>query len=458
MNANEPNRHTMALTVTIISLVLLLVLPASGISISGAKYAGSIQPGTTAVHTMTIGIKSSDAPTDMTLSVMGFGQSMDRSYNTLDPENDVSPYTARPYITLDKTTIHIEPGTTQTVNALISLPANIGAGGRYAIIHVQAIPPAGQLYSSAIDVPVMITIGGTTPTLSGSITGVDAGTPIQGIPVTVTTTFTNTGNYHYYHTVNDVAVTDASGHPVSNVSTAPAAEAIIPGNTVQFAAQIPAKGLQPGTYTADSKVLLEDGGVLDEKTARFDVTPSGAQTVTRAVPAVSGITVSPGAAAALVSSDGRYTVSFPQGAVISSVVVTMDPAFPASEVPPAPSGAVLGTSCFQISGLTGLLSRDATVRVLYSPGDLAAAGGDAQKLKLAYWDEGRSAWVILPTQVNTQDTSLSVTTSHLSLWMVMAASATGSGLPWPLPLPGYVVIAALVLAAVAASVYGRHKR
>ena len=49
----------------IVALCLLLVLPAtvSAISVTGSKYMGSIEPGGTDTHTMTVTIGSDENPT-----------------------------------------------------------------------------------------------------------------------------------------------------------------------------------------------------------------------------------------------------------------------------------------------------------------------------------------------------------------------------------------------------------
>ena len=67
--------------------------------------------------------------------------------------------------------------------------------------------------------------------------------------------------------------------------------------------------------------------------------------------------------------------------MLADVVVTLKP-YPTNQLSPAPSGAKLGATSFEITGLAGLLSKDATVKVKYSADDLAAAGGDASHLKL----------------------------------------------------------------------------
>ena len=433
----------------VIILLLLCTTPAAAIGVLGAKYMGSLAPGGTDTHVVTIDIGAGEPATDVMVEVAGFGQNLNGIYIPLDPANDVSPYSARSFITLDNSTVHLEPGTQQSVTATITLPQNIGPGGRYAIIYIRSIPGAGASLATAVVVPVFITVAGTTPTETGSILQVSTGTVIIGQPITVTTTFKNTGNYHYYSAFNQVTMTDANGNLVANVSTTPMVSAIIPGNTVQFVAQPNVNNLQAGTYTVDSKVLLA-GQVLDENSTTFTIKTNYIPPATE-----SSITVSPGSPATLTSPDGRYSVSFPQGAVLSDVVVTLQP-YSLNQLSRPPSGAKLGATSFEITGLAGLLSKDATVRVTYSADDLAAAGGDVSQLKLSYFDATQGAWVILPTQVNTQDTTLTTTTNHLSVWAVMVSSSTSAGSPAGAPtmasLP--VVLGIIIAIAVIAIIVG----
>ena len=406
----------------VIILLLFCTAPVAAIGVSGAKYEGTIAPGGTDTHVITINIGADEQATDISVQVAGFGQNPNGIYMPLDAANDVNPYSARSFITLDNSTIHLEPGTSQSITATITLPQNVGPGGRYAIIYVRSLPGAGSSLATAIVVPVFITVAGTTPTETGSIIQIDPGTVTIGQPITITTTFENTGNYHYYAASNEVTVTDANGTLIANASTTPMAYAIIPGNTVQFVTQPDVSNLQAGTYTVDSKVLL-NGQVLDEKNTTFTVNTNYIPPATE-----SSITVSPGSPATLTSPDGRYSISFPQGAVLADVVVTLEP-YSMSQLSPAPSGAKLGATSFEVAGLAGLLSKDATVQVKYSTDDLAAAGGDASQLKLSYYDAAQDAWVILPTQVNTQDMTLTTTTNQLGIWAVMVSSSTSTGSP-----------------------------
>ena len=76
------------------------------------------------------------------------------------------------------------------------------------------------------------------------------------------------------------------------------------------------------------------------------------------------------------------------------------------------------------------LSQPSVITVKYSEADLAAAGGDPNKLVLAYWDEAAGEWKPLETTVDTDDMTLSVSTKHLSTWAVLAKTTSASkGLP-----------------------------
>ena len=441
------------MAIAFLLLLAVCLAPVAALGVQGAKYTGTIAPGGTAAHTMTVSIGAGEKATDLQVAVMGFGQAMDKSYSALDPANDKSPYTARPFITLSNTTLHLEPGTSQVVTATISLPQNVGPGGRYALISIRSIARQGESVTEAVNVPVFITVSGTAPVETGSIVKIEMGTLTIGQSIIIKTTFSNTGNYHYYNTVDLVSIVDSGGNSIANTTTAPSAFAIIPGNKVQFIAKPATGSLAEGTYTVSSVISLEDGRVLDRKSARFNVTKAYTPPANK-----SGVTVHPGGPATLASPDGRYSVTFPQGAVLDDVAVTLNP-YSRDQLHPAPPGAGLGASCFEITGLSGLLSRDASLQVIYSGDDLAAAGGDASLLKLAYWDNGQGQWVILPTQVNTQQKMLTATTNHLSVWAVMVSSSASVGSPAVSPsnssrsggmlaLPAELSIIALAVASI----------
>jgi hypothetical protein len=135
--------------------------------------------------------------------------------------------------------------------------------------------------------------------------------------------------------------------------------------------------------------------------------------------------------------------------VLSEVNVTLSP-FNKDRLPAAPQGATPGATCFRIDGLTGLLSRDATVVVKYSSADFKAAGSDVSKLALARYDDADNKWTVLPTTLDRNALTLTATTNRFSIWTVMVTSggsAAGSG-TGKTPLEGTLVFAALGLAIV----------
>jgi hypothetical protein len=176
-------------------------------------------------------------------------------------------------------------------------------------------------------------------------------------------------------------------------------------------------------------VSLADGTVLDTKTATFDV-----KSTYIAPPKETSITLTPQDTAVLASSDNVTIISFPAGAAIADVTVTLKP-FALENLPTLPAGAQAGGTCFEVDGLSGLLSKDATISVRYSDADLAVAGGDASKLVLARYDSSDNKWTLLNTNVNRDTTTLSATTNRFSTWAVVTTSsplAGRSGIPAPL--------------------------
>jgi len=441
-------RKTAALALASLLLIALCISSVSAIGVMGAKYMNSIAPGKTDVHNITISLSADDKATDVQIDVLGFGQTPRQNYITLEPAEDLSPYSARTFITLSQSTVHLEPGKSQTVTATIKVPQDVGSGGRYALISVHGAAKIGEFIATGVTIPVIITVSGTTPTVTGSIETVDMGKVILGQPITITTTLKNTGNYHYYNTKNNITIKDVNGNLVCDYSTNPSIFAIIPGNTVIYIATPEIQNLPVGTYTVNSKVIQESGTVLDEKSTTFEVKTNYVPPVTE-----SNITLTPTSAGTLTSPDGRYSVSFPQGAVLGDALVTLKP-YSKDQLKAAPTDANLGATSFEITGLTGLLNKDATVRVAYSADDLAAANGDATQLKLAYFDAAQGAWVILPTQVNTVSKTLTATTNHLSVWAIMvASSSTGETAPGAAttqsPVPMTVVLVSIIIAVIA---------
>jgi len=424
-----------------IVFLVLCPLPASAIKVSGSIYTASLPPGSTGVHTMIISTSPSDPPMNLTVDLLGFGQTPQQSNTGVPPEKDTSPYSARSFITVSEKSFHLEPGASKTVTATLKVPQNVGDGARYAMITFRNEPigNGSTAIVTAISVPVVITIANTPKILTGSITNVTVADVVPGQPITVTTMLKNTGNYHY-PIINNVSVKDATGKIVATGGLNEISRAILPAYTGNFDVNL-VTPLPIGKYTITSVASRDDGTVLDSKTVPFEIKD------TYVAPSLEvTIPLSPKSPAVLKSTDGRFDISFPAGAVLSEVNVTLRP-FDKDRLPAAPPGAKLGATTFRIEGLTGLLSKDATVVVKYSSADLEAAGSDVSKLALARYDESENKWTIVPTTIDKNALTLTATTNRFSIWVVMvtsgeSASGTGTG------KPGLALDATLVFAAL----------
>jgi len=161
-----------------------------------------------------------------------------------------------------------------------------GAGGRYALINIHPKPAtatsAGPSFTTAMNVPVMITLKGTHLTETGTIESVSAGDAVPGTPVTIQTTLKNTGNHHYYGAFVDVSITDSTGKIVATASTNPSIFALIPGNEMIIKTSI--ASLPAGTYTVNSEAKFGTT-LLDTKTASITIGESGTPAPTQTVSA-----------------------------------------------------------------------------------------------------------------------------------------------------------------------------
>ena len=383
----------------VVLLAALMPAPVSanpGLKVTNAAILADVSPGRTLTQVMTVSIASSDAATDIAVQVAGIAQSLSGGYVMLNATQDTGPYSAREWVSVDKSSFHLDPRGSKNVTATIQVPQDVGAGGRYAIINIQTQPVAGAGVNivTAVNVPVYLTVKDTQLIHTGQITGLTIGNVTSGEPIDIATDFQNTGNHHFK--VNgEVSVKNSQGQNLNTISLPVTSSSILPGMVRELeVAFIPSGDLAVGTYTVDSKVMLEDGTLLDEANTTFE-----AKAPYTAPPALGTLLLSPSAASTLESQDGRISIHFPQGAAVVPVNVTLRD-YPAEQLPNPPAGIILTANCFRVDGLTGLLAKEATVTVKYTADDLAKADGDASRLRLARWDEATSQWTVLKTKVD----------------------------------------------------------
>jgi len=434
-------------------LPLSLAVPSAALRVEGMKIMANLTPGGTYVQPMAVAIDPTDAPVDVAIDLMGIGNYPAGYYRGLSPADDTGPYTARPYITVTATKVHLNPGDRYPFNAIIKVPEQPGDGGRYAAILIHPVsaqgPGAGAGITTAMLVPVLVTLTGSNMSQAGSITGITADvTP--GKPVLIETTLANTGNYHYYGALVNLTVTDPAGNVIATASSAPSFFALFPGNSMTIPVSVTA-AFTPGTYTVTSVARIAQGlTLLDSRTSTLTITAAYTPPFQAA-----SIDLTPDRDAALATPDGVVTVRFPAGSVIAPVHVTVKP--PDVSLAAAPSTATAGSTSLSIEGITGLLARDATLTVKYSPADLKAAGGDSSKLVIARWDADVSQWTLLPTTVDSSAGTLTIQTNRLGIMEVMGSSQVPGPAASPTKTPGPDSL--LIVAGSSASLlfFGRRK-
>jgi hypothetical protein len=161
---------------------------------------------------------------------------------------------------------------------------------------------------------------------------------------------------------------------------------------------------------------LEDGTVLDTKTTTFEVQANYIAPIQAA-----NVKLTPKSDAVLASSDGRVTINFPAGAVFSDTDVSLKPVAK-DQAPAASAGMSPASTFFSVSGINGLLAKDATLIVKYTSADLEAAGSDVSKLVLARYDDSDNKWTILPTTLDKSALTLSTATNRFGTWGVVVSS------------------------------------
>ena len=427
--------------VTIIALIFAMTaVPISadgnpsGLTVTNAAIVNIVSPGQMISQTMTVSIGDSDPATDVTVSVTGVAQNSSGGYILLDSDQDTNPDTARPFVTVDPTSFHLDPGQSQDITATVTIPQNVSNATYYAMIKI-ANPPSVTAGSevaiqTSVSVPVYLTIKNSQLNETGKITGITTGTITNGQPVAITTSFQNTGNT-YFKIEGETTVSETQGSSgtlvLDDMPIALTGASVIPGMTRDMEADYTPNGkLSPGTYMIDSKIMLSDGTVLDETTSSFIIKAPYVPP-----PALGTLNLGPmDGLSNLQSADGSISITFPAGAAAIPVNLALNN-YTAAQLPVAPTGFTLTGNCFQVNGLTGLLAKNATVSVKYTAADLSKANGKANLLVLMRWNAGTNQWVVDATKVNTKTMTLSANDNPMGIWAVAVGTPpTSSGINW----------------------------
>jgi hypothetical protein len=420
--------HAISTNVFLSFLIILInispVFAGKGLTVTGVLLMADVTPGETLNHRITVSTGDEAAATGITVTIEQVGQAMNGSY-ILGLDGN-SKYSAVPFITIDKDSFSLGAGEIQELTATVCMPEDTGDGGRYAVIHIQTNTDGqGSVgISNAVNIPVYLTIAGSKIVHEGEISGISISEPSNGEPIDVLTVFKNTGNHHY-KIRGEVIISDASGKTLDTIHLDITGNSIIPAMCRQLRATfVPEGNLSTGTYLVKSRVLTEEGTVLDESTSQFEI-----KTAYSPPPPPAEINITPSAAATLKTVDGRIVVTLPRGAVISEGRVCLR-GYPLDQLPAPPAGFKLGTTSFRLEGVNGLLARQAFVEVKYSPSDLYIAHDEASRLVLGRWDEAQKRWSLLRTRLDKRTLTLSANTNQLGIWTIMVSESQPSSIPW----------------------------
>jgi hypothetical protein len=269
----------MILSAVLILIVLLLSLSTtvfaggSGLNIQGNILTKTISPGQSYIHTITV---SNDSPLDLEVEASGLGQTVEGATVALSPDQDTSSHSARTFISnIDKTSLHLEPGVPQDIKVTLSVPQGTPPGERYAIVYIHSKAAAnnvGVIIGS--NIPIILTIPGSIASPQGQVTDLSVPTNVAGKQIQINTTFKNTGDIRI-QAKNTVTVTDSSGSVLSQSTGSLTPPSIIPTFSRLFAT-IPkfsgsTLGLPVGQYFVESKIMLDNGTVLDAKKISFTI-------------------------------------------------------------------------------------------------------------------------------------------------------------------------------------------
>jgi len=414
------------------------VAAGTGLQVSGASLVTDVSPGEVVTHTLTV---SAGAACDITIKAGGIAQTTDGGYALLDAGLDTSPYSALGFITVDKESLHLEPGSPGEITATIAIPEDAGDGGRYALLSINTRPESSSSVgvATAVNIPVFLTLKNSRLDHTGTITGISTGSIASGSPVEIWTAFRNTGNHHY-KIRGEVTVISSQGEILDTLFTELTPNSLVPGMSRRLTTNfVPAENLPAGTYLIKSKVMLADGQILAEAEGTFEV-----PVVYVPPPPPAEQTVMPDAAASLKTGDGRISISFPAGAVTETATVKLNRYLPA-QLPPLPQGYSAAATCFRVTGLPGLLAHEAVLKVKYDESDLAKAGSNASRLKIARWDEAERRWTVLNTTVDKSNMTLKAKTDRFSVWAVIITPPSKPNLPLLFSIPIALITVILVV-------------
>ena len=426
------------LTSIALALVLTAIVAApvsAGLMVTNAKIVDSISPGESTTYTIKVTDNTSE-PMNVGVAVKGLGNYITGPIEDLAAENDLSPYSARPFITASPTTFHLEAGQSQDVTVNVNVPANVGDGGRYADIFIYTIPSGGGQIgiSAAVGAQAILTIKDSNLIITGKITSLDIPQAVSQQLLSATTTINNTGNYHYKIVCNGT-VTNDQGQVVGVSWPTDTIYNLIP--TFSRQVDIPlniSQELTPGTYNLSIEAYTQDGILLDTSYKTFVITDTykpmpltplnieffnqGQLSVHQWSMAEDGTLMEVVDATSL---DSTVSINILQGTKVTAeggeppepITVT------SLDSPPSPPTGYETIMAYNFSSNGITFAPKADITLTYSPSDIPKGISESQ-LSIQTFDEATLQWIPVESQVDTVAHTITFSTTHYSVYAIFS--------------------------------------
>ena len=262
---------------TVFILAVILLLSASSLAVSAAKIVAdgvSIGASPSAVDdflnsgsskTYLISVNSSSV---MDLETGGLGELPSGVIIQVPAQNDTSPYTARPWVSLDRN--QLEPGNAQTFSITVNVPNGTAPGEYYASVLLQTEAGDSGITSSIL-ILITLTVNNSafTPDLTGQISNISIPAVDKGEPVNFLITLSDTGNCRLRDANADITIRNMFQNVIWQSNISLSSPPMLPYYPRFIDAVYPA-GLDAGDYTVTSDFTLPNG-TLDSKTLAFTV-------------------------------------------------------------------------------------------------------------------------------------------------------------------------------------------
>ncbi|MDD5701070.1 MAG: hypothetical protein PHU23_03380 [Dehalococcoidales bacterium] len=238
---------------------------AGGLTVSGGKIETGVIPGSPGVHNMTVR-NTGETPLDIAVEAKGYGTSSGSSFTVLEPGEDTSPYTARDYLEISPDAFQLAPGESRQITVTVKAPADMGDGGRYAIVFIHTLPGGSGAVAtvSAVAARVLLTNNGSALIHDSRIDTLEIGAE-KGL--TAKFEVLNQGNHHYKP---DFRAVLKKGDSLPAEASSRDAWPLIPGYARSFNLIFDSAGpLEPGEYTVEIEVRDESGAATARHTAPY---------------------------------------------------------------------------------------------------------------------------------------------------------------------------------------------